>query len=101
MVLEVLAQFKDLLCTPHPSYSSLSVVLAYSPLVLFRLFVGLHKINPVYVLISHTLALTIAFITKIPFTEGKFRRTQHINPKTTLLRGIPLLGGFSIILYGF
>ena len=29
------------------------ISLAYSHLVLFRLFVGLHKINPVFVLISH------------------------------------------------
>ena len=67
---ELFAQFKEELCVTKKWYSInlggyspirmsfmmiilFGISLAYSHLVLFRLFVGLHKINPVFLLISH------------------------------------------------
>ena len=67
---QLFAQFKEELCYTKKWYSInlggyspirisfmmiilFGISLAYSHLVLFRLFVGLHKINPVFLLISH------------------------------------------------
>ena len=73
---QLFAQFKEELCYTKKWYSInlggyspirisfmmiilFGISLAYSHLVLFRLFVGLHKINPVFLLISHQLAAVL------------------------------------------